>query len=119
MRKERKPQLTPRMQGAIRELEGMILDRYPGTRFRVGPGQDDPAAVHLTAVVDTDDTEEVVDLVIDRMMELQIQEELPLFVIPIRSPARVAADLGAEPERGRSRLSRMIPVAGESRPPGR
>ncbi len=34
---------------------------------------------------------EVVDLVIDRMLELQLAHGIPVYLIPIRTPERVAA----------------------------
>ena len=46
---------------------------------------------HITTTVDLDDPDEVVDLVIERMLELQIDEGLPVYVIPIRTAERVAA----------------------------
>jgi hypothetical protein len=47
--------------------------------------------VHLTTIVDLDDPDEVLDLVINRMMELQVEDKLPVYVIPVRTPERVAA----------------------------
>jgi hypothetical protein len=41
--------------------------------------------------VDVDDADAVLDIVIDRVMELQIEEGLPVHVIPLRTPERVAA----------------------------
>ena len=49
-----------------------------------------PEVTHLTTTVDVDDPDEVVDLVIDRMLELTIDEGIPVYVIPIRTPERVA-----------------------------
>jgi hypothetical protein len=95
------PELHPRMQRAVEELQGLIARRYPDAQFRVGPSQDDPAIVHLTATLDVDDTEEVVDLVIDRMMELQIEEGLPIYVIPLRTPERVAGLTQSQLQLGR------------------
>ncbi len=89
-----------RMQAAIAELKAMIRTRYPSTTFTLSAGEDDPDAVHLIATVDIDDPDEVVDLVIGRMLELQIDEALPIFVIPVRTPERVAAMLVTHPERG-------------------
>ena len=90
----------PRMQAAIAELTGMIRTHYPTATFAVGRGEDEPEAVHVTATVDVDDPDEVVDLVIDRMLELQIDEGLPVFVIPIRTHARIEAMLSTQASRG-------------------
>jgi hypothetical protein len=86
----------PRRQAVLDELRGRILQRYPDATFEVTRGIDDPDAVHLIVTVDVDDTEDVVDLVIDRMMEAQIEEGLPLFVIPVRPAERVMEALRAE-----------------------
>ncbi len=85
----------PRMQAAITELTGMIRQHYPTATFAVDRGEDDPDAVHVTATVDVEDPDEVVDLVIDRMLALQLDDGLPVYVIPVRTPERVAAMLAA------------------------
>lgn len=89
MSARRSPAGDQRVQRALDELQALVFQRYPETSFRVSPAEDDPEIVHLTAMVDVDDTEEVVDLVIDRMMQIQIDEGLPIFVIPVRTPERV------------------------------
>jgi hypothetical protein len=91
MSREHEQPLDDQMQRAITELSGLIQQHYPGASFRVSRGQDDPEAVHLRATVDVDDPDEVVDLIIDRMMALQIEDGLPIFVIPVRPRARVEA----------------------------
>jgi hypothetical protein len=76
---------------ALSELQALILRSYPDAQFEVCRGHDDPEALLLVTTVDIDDPDDVVDLVIDRMMEIQIERGLPLYVVPIRSPARVMA----------------------------
>ncbi|MGH2353292.1 MAG: hypothetical protein ACRDI2_22870 [Chloroflexota bacterium] len=49
-----------------------------------------------------DDTTEVIDLIVDRMLELQIDEGLPVYVIPIHTPERVATTLATQSAAGRS-----------------
>jgi hypothetical protein len=83
-------------QAAIAELQALIKQHYPDATFRVECGTDDPEAIHLIAVVDVDDQSDVLDAVVDRMMEIQIEEELPIFVIPVRPPARAAEWLAAQ-----------------------
>jgi hypothetical protein len=80
---------NPKIQQALDELKGLILAHYPGAQFRVSRGQDDPAAIHLVATVDVEDTEDVVNLTIEREQALQIDEGLPIFVIPIQPLERV------------------------------
>jgi hypothetical protein len=88
---EREQPLDDRMQRAVTELSGLILQHYPDASFRLSPSAEEPAVLHLWARVDVDDPDEVVDLVLDRMMQIQIEDELPLFVIPVRTPERAAA----------------------------
>lgn len=69
----------------------LIRAHYPTAAFSVEHGIDDPEAVHLVATVDIDDPDAVVDLTIDRELQLQLDDGLPIHVIPRRTPARVAA----------------------------
>jgi hypothetical protein len=88
---ERIEQMSPHMQHALEELQGIIAQHYPTATFAISRGEDDPEAVHLTTTVDLDDPDEVMDLVIARVMELQVEEKLPVYLIPVRTPERVAA----------------------------
>src|SRR5918912_1360333 len=88
---EEQPITDPRVLAAVTELEELVRSRYPDATFRVGRGQDDPEAVHVYATVDLEDTEPVVDLVIERELELHLTEGLPVQVIPLRTPERNAA----------------------------
>jgi len=81
----------PRIEAAIAELEELVRSRYPTAAFSVEQAVDEPEAVHILTTVDLDDPDEVVDLVIDRELALQIDEGLPIHVIPVRTPERVAA----------------------------
>ena len=92
-------EMTPRVRSALDELEAMIRRRYPQATFRVAHSPDDPAVIHLLATVDVDDTDAVLDAVVERMMELQIGEMLPIYVIPMRPPERVLAMRGASDAR--------------------
>lgn len=87
---ETRLRLSPRMQQAIRELEELITARYPDATFEVERSPEDPRTIQLLPTVDVEDRDDVMDLVIDRMMELQINEKLPLFVVPLRTPEREA-----------------------------
>lgn len=77
-------------QRAATELQQLIRAHYPSVVFEVGPGGDDPEGTYITAIVDIDDPDEVMDLVIDRLLALQVEEHLPIHVVPIRTPERVA-----------------------------
>lgn len=87
--------LQPRVADAIDELKVQIQKHYPSASFRVSRADDEPENILLTAVVAVDDTDEVLDLVIDRVVELQVEERIPVHVIPIRTPERVLADMRA------------------------
>lgn len=81
---------NPEMQAAVTELQDLILTRYPSTVFTVGEA-DDPDGVYMRAVVDVDDPDEVTEVFIDRMIDLQVEGGLPIYVVPVRTPERLAA----------------------------
>ncbi|MCL4544835.1 MAG: hypothetical protein M1118_09625 [Chloroflexi bacterium] len=110
---EHASKITPRMQSALTELEGMIREHYPTAQFRINPSQDDPEIIHLTTTVDVEDTEDVLNLVIDRMMEMQIEEGLPIFVIPVRPRERILAQI----TRHQGPSPRHLPPGPERIPP--
>jgi hypothetical protein len=89
-----------RIRSALTEFQAMISERFPDTTYDVEIGED-PVGVYLVATVDLDDTDEVTDLVIDRLVSLQVDEELPIHVIPVRTRARLEAML-AEGRRWRA-----------------
>jgi hypothetical protein len=94
--------LDPRRQQAVMELTEMVKQHYPTASFEIGPSEEDPDVTHITASVDIDDPEEVTDLTIERELELQIEEGIPVYVIPIRTPERVAALLRQQRKQERS-----------------
>ena len=96
MRTENDRLTDPRIQAAIAELRGTIQARYPAATFSVFRGLgDDVEGDYLETTVDLEDTDEVVDLVIDRLVDLQVEEGLPIRVLPVRPPERIAAMLAA------------------------
>ncbi len=88
MKTEREPKLAPRMQTAIEELKGLVRERYPDATFQVTRSPEDQKTILLKPVVEIDDRDEVMDVVIDRLVELQSEQQLPLFVVPTRPQAR-------------------------------
>jgi len=62
-------------------------------------------------VVDVDDPDEVLDTVIERVVQFQIDEQLPIHVVPIRTPERVSAYLEQQRRAGR-RTRRSTPLLG-------
>ena len=92
MKTESPIRLTPRMKEAIDELKGLITARFPQAAFVVEEGVD-PEGVYLITTVDIADTDEVIKVIGDRLVELQVDEGLPVYVTPLRPIERVVADL--------------------------
>jgi hypothetical protein len=88
-------------QAAIAELKTLIASRYPTATFELSPGVDEPGNIHLVTTVDLDEPTDVLDLVIDRAVDFQADEGVPVHVIPVRTPERVLAE-SAKRERKRS-----------------
>ena len=97
---------SPRVQAAISELQDLIRHHYPTATFSVDRGED-PEGIYVTATVDVADTDEVVDLYIDRLVTLQIEEGLPIHVVPVRPLERVVAQLREE-QRSRDRAYALL-----------
>ena len=92
MSQERPITLTPAMEKAVNELKGRISERFPQASFIVEEGFD-PKGIYLVTTMDIADTDEVMDVVGDRLVELQVDEGLPLYVTPLRPIQRVIAEL--------------------------
>jgi len=70
----------PRIMGIVTELEATITQRYPTASFDVFEGED-PPGTYLRATLDIEDPDQLTDLVIDRLLPLQVEERLPLYFI--------------------------------------
>jgi hypothetical protein len=92
MRPERQVRLTPRMEAAVHELKGVITAHFPQAAFAIEEGVD-PEGIYLITTVDIADTDEVIELVGDRLVALQVEEGLPVYVTPLRPIERVVAQL--------------------------
>ena len=68
---------------------------YPTATFAVGI-EDDPEGVYMTATVDIEDIDEVMDVYLDRLIDLQLEQGLALHVVPVRTPERIATLLERE-----------------------
>src|SRR5262245_31478249 len=80
-----------RGQAVSAEFQGMIRARYPEVDVAVTEGHgDDPVGVYLLATVDVEDTDEVFDVVVDRLVELQVEHGVPVYVLPLRPLNRIA-----------------------------
>ena len=103
MKTENHIRLTPRMKEAIHELKGLITARFPQAAFVVEEGFD-PEGVYLITTVDIADTDEVIAVIGDRLVALQVDEGLPVYVTPLRPIERVVAEL-------RNRKTAIPPVS--------
>jgi hypothetical protein len=83
--------LTPRMQEAMDELKRLITARFPQAAYVVEEGFD-PEGVYLVTTVDIADTDDVIAVVGDRLVEMQVDEGLPVYVTPLRPLERVIAE---------------------------
>lgn len=81
------PIRDPRVAHAITEFQNLIRARYPEAVFELLEG-DDPEAVFLRVVVDVDDLEPVRQLYRDRLVDLQVDEGLPLTLVSVRPVPR-------------------------------
>ncbi len=94
---------NPRIRDALVELENLIGARFPEAAFEVSEGED-PEGVYLTAIVDTDDLTTVLEAVADRLVDMQVERGLPVFVVPTRPSRRVLAELQQPRPRRRHRI---------------
>jgi hypothetical protein len=75
----------------VDELKKTILERHPEATFELGPGGENPTAIFLDAYVDLDDPFEILDEIGERVVDIQVDEGVPLFVMPRQSPDRARA----------------------------
>jgi hypothetical protein len=106
--------LDVRTREAIQELRETISARYLTTTFEFARAADDPTSIHLLAVADVDDPDEVGDLVVDRVVAFQVDEGIPLHVIPLRTPERVQAALEVDRGGAQWRAERLVRLLGET-----
>lgn len=92
MTKETTQPLDPRVQQALGELRATITARYPTATFDVFH-RDDPEGVRLRATVDVEDTDAVMDLVIDQLYQIQVEQQLPVYVVTAQPLARIGEQL--------------------------
>jgi len=92
MSAERSPDIDPRVQAAVGELQRLVRGKYPAATFEVSRGED-PEGMYLKATVDIEDTDEVVDVVIDRLLQMEIDDGLAVYFIPLRPLERVVEEM--------------------------
>jgi hypothetical protein len=72
---------------AANELGQIIHGRFPQAQLVISRGED-PDGIYLDAIVDLEDPDEVMDLVIDRLLELRVEQGIPVHVLPQRPTQR-------------------------------
>ncbi len=97
----------PQVQTRLAELRATISRTYPAATFTVARGED-PEGIYLTATVDVDDLDDVTELVLDRLIEIQVEEGLPLYMVPEQPTARARARLQ---ERIARPVAALLPTA--------
>ncbi|SRR5579875_232527 len=105
MTAEHRTEADPRVQEALAELQDLLAARYPQATFSVYQG-DDPEGVYLSATIDEEDTDEVLSVVMDRLLHFQEDLDLPIYVMPTLPLEAVATQL-----RARSQGRRTVPPA--------
>jgi hypothetical protein len=75
---------------AAEELKGLIRAKYPDAEFKLVRAVDQQRSWHLLAMVDVDDLDDVGALVIDREVDMLVEEHIPIHVIPIEPRKRLA-----------------------------
>ena len=83
--------VSERAQAAIDEVKQSILSRHPDATFKIHPGFDDPTSISLEVYVDLDDPHQVFDEIIDRLVDIQVDDGIPLHVLPLHTPERALA----------------------------
>jgi uncharacterized protein (DUF433 family) len=94
--------ITPRAQAALDELQALIAARFPQATFTVEKGYE-PAGIYLEATVDIDDIGDVVAVFINRLVDIQVDDGIPVYVNVQRPIERVRATF-------REQQSRAIPA---------
>ena len=77
----------PRVDAVLTDLKAKISQRYAAVTFDVYEGED-PDGTYLRATVDVEDTDDVTDLIIDQLLDVQVEDRLPLYFIAARPAER-------------------------------
>ena len=88
---------------AIGELRATISEKYPTATFEVSRHPEEPENVLLKATLDLEDPDDVLELVSDRLFDLQVVERIPVYVVPLHTPEHILADIQAREDARRRR----------------
>jgi hypothetical protein len=75
MRKEQSLTSDLQVEGAVEELGRLIAGRYPGAALTCS------SATRLQATVAIEDSDEVMDLVMDALYNILVERALPVYVV--------------------------------------
>lgn len=109
-RKQPPNAFDPRLTNAVEELQTLIRRRYPDAQFEVLRDVDEPTGIHLATTVDYEDPDEVLDVVMDRLLELQVEERLPIHVLPLLPFERLVAPEASSPGNPHALLGNAPPA---------
>ena len=93
----------PRVTAAVEELRGLIAAKYPDATFAVFEGED-PEGIYLRATVDIEDSSDALTPALDKLYELEVEQELPIYVVTSQPAARIAVQLKARATEARPTL---------------
>lgn len=79
---------TPRIEAALAELERRIRVQYPSATFTDSIGLEPVVGFYLNVTADVDDTDDVYEVIADRLLDMQVEEELPVYVWIELTPER-------------------------------
>jgi len=92
MTTDTQPEANQWIEAALVELKGLITERFPNATFVVSRGED-PPGIYLLPTVDVEDTDDVFEVVVERLLKFQVGDGLPVYVTPLRPIARVMSEL--------------------------
>jgi hypothetical protein len=73
-----------RVRDAVSELKATIVARYPSARFEIVRAVDDPKSYDLLVTVASADPDDVLDLVVNRVVEMRVEQSIPLHVLALQ-----------------------------------
>lgn len=94
----------PKLHQAAEDIAARIRRDYPDAQISIEENLD-PPKLYVVATVDLYDTDPVFDSYVDRLIDYQIEDRLPLDVIVYRTPEREQEVL--ERERDRAGIRKM------------
>lgn len=108
MRTAYRPQDKQLAKDAIDELKQRIVERFPSAEFAVLHGLgEDRTGTYLKTTVDIDDPDEVLDVVRERMLELLLDQGIEVYVLPVRTPERIAREMAERSRLPHPRVSQL------------